>query len=234
MKKITIICLLFTAFCKGAWAQVPGFIGKKFSASAGLMFFPAFNATYNNRENILPILGGEISFFGMNWIKNLNLDYAKSRTTTVGLDYQNMRTSDFVVPSTSSSNHKAIRYVHANSVGVNFKIFNEDKGALAPIGNFQKLGLNMLLTRSYDSLDNILKAYPTKNHFLTFTYGFGKRIILYKYFTFTYGVDMTIMLDQSFVTPIDGNDIRRYYDAGFVRTRSMKLINAHASIGYVF
>ncbi len=248
MKNVLLIFSIFFFLFVPCKAQVPGFVGKKFIVSGGMMFFTAHNPTYSNRENLSFFSSlsdatiGEKDFYpiyGMNWAKTLAVDYTIARNKTVGVSFQNMRTSDFanverLNPFGGSYSAKLIRYVYGNSIGANIKFFNENKGALAPIGNFQKLGLSLLLARSYDTLDNIAKTAPTKNHFVTFTYGFGKTLIFQKVFTFTYGMDVTIMLDRN-VGPLEGQtDTRRYSDAAFYRLRKMQLFNAYTSIGYIF
>lgn len=249
MKKYISVILLIFNFCSTSNAQVPGFIGKKFVVSGGVLFFPAHNCTYNNRQNlrfstgIADVIFGDANFFpiyGLNLTKTLTVDYTLSRNVTIGMSVQNMRSSDYIsVANTDVNGHvyytnDAIRYVYGNSIGANLKIFNENRGAIAPIGNFKKLGLSILLARSFDSLDNILKTTPTKNHFATFTYGFGKTTIFQKNFTFTYGMDFTIMLDTN-IGSLDGhNDTRRYSDASFYRLRKMQFFNAYTTIGYIF
>ncbi len=246
---IFILSLFLVIVVNPCQAQVPGFIGKKFIVSGGLLFFPAHHPTYHNRENtnfiskMIDAIVGEKDFFpiyGINYTKTLGLDYTVARNITLGMNYQNMRSSDFTtVEKTDSSGNSyyskdIIRYVYGNSIGANIKFFNEGKGALAPIGNFQKLGLSILFTKSYDTLDNIAKLAPTKNHFLTFTYGFGRTVIFQKSFTFTYGVDMTLMFDRNMGGLIDQSDPRRYTDASFYRLRKMQFFNAYTSIGYIF
>ncbi len=232
---LTFSLLIFIIIpCK---AQVPGFIGKRIVVSGGIMFCPAHHPTYNNRQESRLISDFTTSFlenysvYGINWTKALGIDCAISRSSTLGVNFQNMRSSAFIYDQNSKIN---IRYVYGNSIGANIKFFNIGKGALAPIGNFQKIGLSLLLTRSYDSLDNILKTAPTKNHFYTFTYGFGKTVIIKKSFTFTYGMDITLMLDRNIGPLISRNDSRRYWDASFYRIRKMQFLNVYATVGYIF
>ncbi len=245
MKNIILtIAFLFSLLipCK---AQVPGFIGKRFIVSGGVLFSPALNPTYSNRYSYFPLLNDLsdalfedaelLSIYGMNWTKTLGLDYAVSRNMTVGMSLQNSRSSQIVYSGFGGWAPKNfIRYVYANSIGTNCKFYNESKGALAPIGNFQKLGLSILSIRSYDSLDNIQKKLPTNNRLLTFTYGLGKTIIFQKNFTFTYGVDVTIMLSKNIFTTYKAFDMAKYYEAGFARTRSMQLFNSYATVGFIF
>lgn len=235
MKKIFLLLIaIITFFYCEAQSGVPGFIGKRFSASAGLMFFPAFNPTYNNHAKV-----SSLPIYGMNLIKHAQIDFAIKRTKTIGIDFQNMRTSDYKIryyPISPYVNASArdVRYVYVNAIGINIKAFNESKGAIAPIGNYSKYGLNVMFVRSFDSLD-VNKEYATKNIFPTFTFGFGKCIIVHKYLTLNYGIDCTVMLDSKMITAYyRAEDNERYYDAGFVRTRSMKFINAHVTLGYVF
>ncbi len=237
--RVYLVVIMLSAFSYSkAQNRVPGFIGKRFAASAGIMVSPAFNPTYNNHSEIFSITN-LIPVYGINLIKHAQIDYAISRTKTIGIDFQNLRTSDYIVryyPISTYNNIavRDVRNVFANSLGINLKVFDEDKGALAPIGNYKKYGFNIMFTRSYDSLDT-KEEYVTKNILPTFTYGFGKNIIIYKYFTLNYGVDFTVMLDSKMIIAYDRKkDSERYYDAGFVRTRSMKFINSHIAIGYVF
>lgn len=219
-------------------AQVPGFIGRKFVVSGGMMFSPAFYSTYKTHKNT-----GDNSVipFGVNLVKNVQVDYTISRENTIGLEYQNLRSCsfvlrDFYIPSTGKKTTvRDVRYVYMNSVGINIKKFNIEKGAIAPIGDYQKFAFNAVFCRSYDSLDNIEKLYPTKNKFLTFTYGIGSSRVLYKNITLNYGVDLTVMFDRRFFSffPKKPNSVL-YSDASFYRVKAVKVFNSFVSLGYVF
>lgn len=65
--KILLAVVIVCSF-KNVLGQVPGFVGKKITASVGWMAFPAFHATYHNLEDKTPTR--KVSYYGINWIKS--------------------------------------------------------------------------------------------------------------------------------------------------------------------
>ena len=135
MKKVNFV-LLLSLFCAAAFAQVPGYMGLKFSVKydAGLML-PAVVG----RSGSLPML-----------YNNLSVDYVITRHLSVGVKYgfmtynapaeaRQFKSTEYGTPLYNNTDYKG-RYTQ-HTAAFMLKVFGKRRGYIAPFGRYATFGV---------------------------------------------------------------------------------------------
>ncbi len=193
-----LVLLLLTVTLK---AQVPGYMGKKFSAGYDFHFYfggidpdaRIYDATYNLYQPSI--------FF--NKFHEVHADYVLSKKYSVGLAYQFFKTGQFYAESGNSPGYgyySASNYLNmsCSSIMVNNKFFFYNNGtALAPIGNYGQIGVGVVTARSVAKVVGSDYSTIAINKFVThenvntpiIAFGLGNQSLLFDRLIIDVGVE---------------------------------------------
>jgi hypothetical protein len=183
---------------------VPGYKGKRLSVDYDMMFMPALNQENANFKT------GVTNF---NVRQYLGLEYVVAPSGSVGINFGMFKTSAYPqVNHTRSSSYyysdeepEAMK-ISANTIGIYYKFFKlKKKGFIAPIGNYSKLGFQMVIGKgkflTYDDVDKAKFESSFTQCFLT--YGWGKQFMIYKGLMGKFGIDLGIPMPPKLGTGDD-------------------------------
>jgi hypothetical protein len=182
---------LFLLYPVLASAQVPGYQGKKFSVDGDVFFM---SALFNPNQNLK---NGMTSF---NARYHVNADYVITKDISFGATYGMFKTGlvnsyeGYDVQNGVTSKYKDYFKLNSSAAGIYFKFFRSNKGAIAPSGSYQKLGVSLIMSRGlFHYTDDpyaivIQESYPLL-YSAMLTYGFGKQTIFCNRFVFKYGLE---------------------------------------------
>ncbi len=191
--------LLFSFFLfQAAFAQVPGYMGKRAWVSADLNFAPAlFNMNKNHMVIRKYILDNEAratgqNLFAVNYRPQLNFEYLVGRNVALGLSYSIIRTG--TVKELEHTNEEIDGLHHdllkGSSFGFHMKKFKFDKSAsIAPIGYYWTLGLAAAKFNTYSSKESMQGQFSKDVINPVATLGVGKQKVLFDKFIFNSGVE---------------------------------------------
>lgn len=157
--------LMFVGFCLlGAHilqAQVPGFMGKRFTVFAEPNFTPAIFVM--NENNVVSVGAGGLAraeknnLLALNYRPQVTIEYLLKRDLAFGLSYSMLRigtTRQYETPtSTPDFPSYLIDYdvVKGRGVGVHLKFYNfRQSSSIAPIGFYTTVSAYLTQTNTYD------------------------------------------------------------------------------------
>lgn len=258
MNKKTIAFLSVLIFLQGiAFAQVPGYMGKRLTIGYSNNFFLA---------GIGPTKTYDI---GLNTTHSFNLEYTIKNRTNFCLSYQMFKTGvdvdhefyeeyedTYGVYNSISYTYNPIPNVplqlKSNNVSIGFKFFAS--GTLAPVGKYKKLELLLLFSNltykpnSFEGYDNQAeglkrKSIGTGNYsYSTFalTYTMGRQRVLLNRLVLDYGVQFgftpagvvaVLTSDEDFNRSTNPEDIFRQETNK--RLFRYELFNLHLGLGFL-
>ncbi len=176
------------AFSLSAFAQAPGFMGKKHQFT----YTPSI-AMYGNESRAQQ---NALGFFYLN--HHIEYDYVIQKRRSIGLlyEYAGYDLSIGYYNWDNRSNEIFARYTR-QQIGFSYKKYS--KHSIAPLGFYWKFTLSMAYKKAY-IVDEILN--PSLSNFPT-TYsgwepivgvGLGREIILWKYVPMNFGFDVNLAL----------------------------------------
>ncbi len=259
-RKILTLLLLSIIFCT-SMAQIPGYMGKRFSVGYSNYFFPAVIGPKLNATS-------KSDGMGFNTTHCFNLEYTIKARTNFCISYQlqnlGIKTNRYYYQTINDGFSTAtVTYEYApkpysnmklktNSIGLGFKFYS--KGTLAPVGKYKKIELLLLfsnLTYPKNSFYTDYYSQPTYTsigngnyNFSTFaiTYTMGKSRVLFDKIVLDYGLRIGA-LPAGFIAFLnyDGNfftDAPNSYEKMFRQDSNMRLlrqqvINAHIGISFL-
>jgi hypothetical protein len=159
-----------------AIAQVPGYMGKRFS------FFLEGNPTpalfvQNLNNTVIANPGGDqattdkVNRFAFNFRPQVTMEYLVHRDVSIGLSYSRIgigTTRAYLVPPRTEDDHEYELdpdVVKGDAAGLHFKFFKFNQSAsVAPIGLYQTFSIYVTRTNTYDDKKSKVKQF--KNDFL--------------------------------------------------------------------
>lgn len=253
----TIFCILpllvFSNCCLNA-QDAPGYLGKRFTVAYYASMFPNFKYESYNKDF------DEQHLFALNLRNNFEAEYVLTRNMSVGADYRFLKTGTMIdIWNYSESDPDyypsldGYLNIKSSMAGVHVTFYKWQRGFIAPLGGYSKLGLNYMVSNgvagttdvSPSSSKYVRYAYePVKS--IVFTAGFGYQNIIFNYMTFNFGVDIGINskgwgpLIQNGFEPGNINDqydteegIQDGIDAMNARLASMLLLNINVGLGFI-
>lgn len=222
MKK-NILPLLLALLLAGAARAQPGYLGKKLSVQANLLFLPAVtNAGY----------GREPGWSTFNTTGEASADYVLNKRNSLGLSFRRSRTSnirDYGAESGGVPEDK----VFTNSLGLQYRVYKKKSGNIAPLGKYFQWGVGVLFSQVREPGTN---GAVTPFKMYAFRMGRGRNRILYDRLILYHGWEL------SHVVPASGGEglwgAMHYYkdDAqtmGQYRLWRHSLINFKIGLGFL-
>lgn len=201
-KKILLILSFF--LLTNLFAQVPGYMGKRFSIGYSNYFLPSGLGPGANAESSEPL-----TTIGLNTTHCLNMEYIIKSRTNICLSLQTAKTGmtpgemgfssyngynsyDYYTVTYNPKPYKPMQ-IRAINFGIGFKFFQS--GSLAPIGKYKKLELLFMfnhLTYKRDGFTYYDNSYSGYGQYRTLTVGKGD----YQFNTFaiTYAIGRSRVL----------------------------------------
>lgn len=195
IKRFFTTVILLTALT-GAFAQVPGYMGKRFNMKLGMSFMPAlFQPVYVST----PFSYGAsstFSFYGFFNRYNFNFDYTVGRRSTIGLAFHFTPAAfrSTVYDSLGASSYLGIMGANGYDIGIYYRAFFGKY--LAPVGTYYKIELGGHIFHAYDRGDNYPAAYKY-DHLGGTAYlinSFGRQHIFANTVSLDYGVDFMLIM----------------------------------------
>lgn len=189
MLQTRLMLLLLSLGSISAYAQVPGYLGKKITLQGEFHSFPAINgptATFKGSQFSYGENAGE---FGFNWSAGVRLGYVVSRYNQILLSFDYLKTGMTQTAYFPSDFDYSSRDLFLNLKGLSFGIgtrkFRTGKGGLAPMGLYNGFSLNATLLKGEINKDfnppNIkLSTYgiDAKHMLVSLGYEFGNNFII--------------------------------------------------------
>lgn len=212
MKKIVVVCSILLSLVQlGASQDIKGYLGKRLSIYGDFRSFMRFNPGYKKEDD-----GSGIKF---NTKYVGGIDYVLGKCFSMSLEYETFKTgfetqipyidNDYSYYGGSNVQRSSVTLgAKVTGIGVVFNFFNSSKGALAPYGNYNILGIKTLSMSEVDSKDMLGQKFYT-NHGqyvidpevkvtgLGFTYGFGRKWIYFDRLIFDIRLQMCIVTNKS-------------------------------------
>lgn len=183
--------ILITCFTI-ARAQVPGFLGKTFTLTAGnhvgySLGAPAKVGSTN--------AGIDKRFF-------LGADYVVGRKWTMGIEYQRLNTALLLsFDNTVENATRAEEYTYAlkaNTFKFSFTRFGSKSNFIAPVGRYFTVGLLMINYTISDEKGYMFTAGRDlfEGHNIGVSFDVGKRRVFYKQLVVDYGIQAALVLPK--------------------------------------
>jgi hypothetical protein len=135
MKKVTIPIVLALLLAGVAQAQ-PGYLGKKLTVQANLLFLPALtNASY----------GREPGASTFNTTGEASADYVLNKRNSLGVAFRRFRTSN--INDYESEGGVSTTKVFTNSLELQYRVYKKKSGNIAPLGKYFQWGVGMLFSQ---------------------------------------------------------------------------------------
>jgi len=240
LKKIVLTLIILLNLCPPMWAQVPGFMGKRWHLSYGLNGSPSFaNANLQNRF--------------LNTIQELQLGYVTREKWELDAVVRSYRTIYDNKETVSGRQVVQNYYRIANtSFGLVFKHFK--KNYVAPWGAYFMFGpvLN-IVTSSYDQYmhvvsrvnnhDTLMSDFgPQTQRFykVDALFGWGQQRILSSHFLIDYGFNCQLLALLNDFEFLDFTKSKTYSRSNYIeetsakRARGMNRFNVFLKLGFLF
>jgi hypothetical protein len=175
-----------------ARAQVPGFLGKTLTLSAG---------TYAGYSLGAPAKVGSTNT-GIDKRFFLGADYVIGRKWTTGIEYQRLSTALSLTFDNALENAaRAEEFTYAlkaNTFKFSFTHFGSKSNFLAPVGRYFTVGFLMVNYTISDEKGYMFTAGRDlfKGHNIGFSFDVGKRRVFYKQLVVDYGLQLALVLPK--------------------------------------
>lgn len=254
MKKLYLLFFFYFylhQFQAGAWAQNPGYRGKRLSLGYSFSFSSAFFNSSQNGTSVFKT-GGSASqaYLSFNRMHTITADYAIGRKLSFGIYYLFMNTrydGKHEVYYDNYSARPANYYtIKVNAIGVSMKLFRH--GYIAPVGKYFKVDLLIksisssydpklfyLRTHEYIGNQEILRSNfgATKQTYLKpeLFCSFGKQRIYFNRVIFDFGIRAS---SNVLLLPFMGiiNENQRFDENVYIRTTSINRVRYANMINY--
>jgi hypothetical protein len=189
IKYIISVFILISCFTI-AHAQVPGFLGKKLTLSAGAYAGYSIGAPAKVGSTNAGI---DKRFF-------LGADYVIGRKWTAGIEYQKLSSALSLTFDNAVENATRVdEYTYAlkaNTFKFSFTHFGSKSNFLAPVGRYFTLGFLMVNYTISDDKGYMFNAGRDlfKGHNIGFSFDVGKRRVLYKQLVVDYAAQLALVI----------------------------------------
>ncbi len=244
MRRLPIIALLMLLSAL-AWAQAPGYMGKRLLVTGEASFF---NALFNPDHN----MNSGLNKFGFNIRGTIDLDYVVARNGSVGLTFDVIfsgleyawgddQWEKPLVPRIGDDfQHGQIR---GYGYGINYKVFrNPSKGGIAPIGGYTKFDVMLLdlRVRPFNKATGQLHAHQEQFFTPMLSVTLGRQRIFFEHLILRTGVQVGIVptgivpyferMDGDIEKGNQRDDLQAYTEA---RLFSYYLLNFNVGVGFL-
>lgn len=145
-----LLTSLFLIIAFNLKAQVPGYLGKKFSAGYNLHFYMG-GLQENSRKYDAQYFVYQPQFF-INKFHEIHADYVLANSYSLGISYEFLKTGQLYSESSNTyyNDYSSDNYLNivASTIRINNKFFFYHSGsALAPIGNYGQVSVGVVTAK---------------------------------------------------------------------------------------
>lgn len=241
--------MFFSLVAGSAFAQVPGYMGKRLSIFLEGNPTPAL-FVQNPNNAVIADPGGDganaakVNRFAFNFRPQVSLEYLVHRDVSLGVSYSRISIGTarayVLAPEQEESHSFSLDHdvVRGQAAGLHLKFFQfKNSASLAPIGFYQGFSVYVTQTNTYDTKKS--KAKQFKNDFLypAATYSFGRQSMIAKNLLLKTGAEFGwAFVPFNFLTETQEDwNIQEY--SGYNVHRSLfgsYLFNLNVALGYTF
>jgi hypothetical protein len=213
-----LLAILFIYTSQLSLAQVPGFMGKRFTIFLDANPMPAlFVQNINNTVTVNP--GGDdartdkVNRFAYNIRPQVTAEYLVAQRFAIGLSYHQMMVGTvrgYLPPEEENSSYpeyeKDPDVIRGQGVGIHFKFYHRTYSeSIPPIGHYRTLSIYLTQSNTYDTKTSTTKQF--KNEFVhpVATYSIGRQSMILKNVLFKTGIEMGFaFVPRNFI--VEGKD----------------------------
>ncbi len=218
-----------------ASAQVPGFMGKR--ALLMLDFNPApalLNMNVNHK--VTADITGEARAaatnpFAFNIRPQLSFEYLLGKSIAMGMNLQQVVTGT-IIDEDAMTTYGGYGVLKGNAAGISLKFYKFRKGgAVAPLGLYSSLNLDMYKINAYSSLRNKTKLLQEDINYPVASWGFGKQFMPVPRLLVGTGAEIGL----AFISIDENESTASLYtrEAVEMSTFAYHLFNFKVSVGYM-
>jgi hypothetical protein len=189
MLRTLLTLLLLSLGSMAAYAQAPGYLGKRITLQGEFHSFPAIiGPTSSNRGLQTYSVSGDETF-GLNWSAGARLGYVLSRYKQLVLSFDYLKTgvtqTAYLPTGVDYTSRELFYNLQGLTFGIGTRKFNSGKGGLAPMGIYSGFSLQLTalkgkLNKEFSPDNTPLSAYGIEaNHLVpSLGYEFGTNFII--------------------------------------------------------
>lgn len=182
-------------------AQVPGFMGKRFTLFLEGNPTPAFFVQNQNNQLVYNFAGGartnDVNRFAFNFRPQITAEYLVSRDVSMGISYSRIAvgtTRGYLdqYQDPGSTNYNVDQdVVRGQAAGLHLKFYGFDRSAsIAPIGFYQTFSVYVTQTNTYDNKKSKVKQFKNDFIYPSATISMGRQSMIAKGLLLKTGVEL--------------------------------------------
>jgi hypothetical protein len=188
----------FLLLAVSAHAQVPGFMGRRFTLFLDANPTPAiFVQNANNTLATYTESGRphrKESYLAYNFRPQITAEYLVHRDVSLGLSYSRISVGTvrgILTHPDATEFEPDFDVVKGQGLGLHVKVFPFNKSAsIAPIGFYKTLSIYLTQTNTYDDKKSKAKLFEKEFTYPVVSLGFGRQSMIAKYFIVKMGIEL--------------------------------------------
>lgn len=249
MRTFYTLVLLINVFA--ATAQVPGFMGKRFTIFADANPTPAFLVMNMNNAVIVDLSDGDgtrqrkVNRFAFNVRPQITLEYLIHRSVSLGISYGmpivGTTRAYYTSPTAEADglDYKTdeMDVVRGQAFGLHLKLYDfKGSASVPPIGYYRTINVFFTRTNTYDTKTSKAKQFRDDFIYPAVSFGIGRQNMLTKNLLLKTGVEFGwAFVPMNHLEEVDGSwNVQEY--SGYSAHQSLfgyYLFNINIGLGYV-
>ncbi|WP_160143993.1 hypothetical protein [Chryseolinea soli] len=193
MRNCCTTALLLLLFFGVAKAQVPGYMGRRFTIFLEANPTPAFLVSNANNAAIWDIGAKKVSRFAFNFRPQVSLEYLLGRDFSLGFSYGRIQigTDREYEKVEDGPRFKDYDVLRGQTAGIHFKFYDfKRSSSLAPIGYYRTISLYVTQTNTYDTKKSTVKQFKNDFVYPVISFSGGRQTMLAKGLILKTGVEL--------------------------------------------
>jgi len=193
----TYLLIIFLLFSVAVNAQVPGFMGKRFTIFLEGNPTPAILCQSMNNQSIFDTAETrteDINKFTFNFRPQITMEYLVHRDVSIGLSYSRIgmgTVKGYKLDSLDFEFVKDYDVIKGQSVGLHVKLYQfSGSASIAPIGFYQTFSAYVTQTNTYDTKKSNVKQFQNDFVYPVFSLGVGRQSMITKNLILKTGVEL--------------------------------------------
>lgn len=189
-------------------AQVPGFMGKRFTLFLEGNPTPAFFVQNQNNQLVYNFAGeartDDVNHFAFTLRPQATIEYLIHRDVSIGLSYSRIgigTVRGYLPPNADSESTNYLinkDVVRGQSIGLHLKFYGFDRSAsIAPIGFYQTFSIYLTQTNTYDTKKSKVKQFRDDFIYPVASIGIGRQTMIFKNLLLKTGIEIGCALVPS-------------------------------------
>jgi hypothetical protein len=241
-----LLAILFIYISHLSLAQVPGFMGKRFTIFLDANPMPAlFVQNFNNTVTVNP--GGDgartdkVNRFAYNIRPQVTAEYLVAQRFAIGLSYHQLMVGTVrgYLPENSTFNQyeNDQDVIKGQGLGIHFKFYHRTYSeSIPPIGHYRTLSIYLTQSNTYDTKSSNTKQFKNEFIYPVATYSVGRQSMILKNVLFKTGIEMGwAFVPKNFLVETESDWTEQEY-AGYNVHQSLwgyYFFNINLAIGFV-